>query len=399
MKTPFRKPCAAIVGAYEDPRRLMPVGTSALRIKAECAGRALAQAGLGWADVDALYDAGEAIDGPGLSIAEYFGIRPAVLTTTATGGSSFEFHVASAVEAISLGRARVALLTYGSVARSSGRSIGTELRASDTPNPMRSLEAPYGITTVASYALAANRHMHQFGTTSRQLAEIAVTARHHALRNPGAVAGLRSIGIDPKRLTVEDVVSSRLVSDPLHLLDCCLITDGGGAIVLVAPELAADVASRPVWVLGCGTGTTYSSGYGDDVTVTAAAVSGPRAFGEAGVAPGDIDVAMIYDSFTYTVLACLEDLGFCGKGEGGEYVEGGRLNFDTPGGPALNTDGGGLSSTHPGMRGIFLLIEATRQMRGESSSQVRGARLALAHGNGGRLGSRSAAATVILGAA
>jgi acetyl-CoA C-acetyltransferase len=188
-----------------------------------------------------------------------------------------------------------------------------------------------------------------------------------------------------------------MIADPLHLLECCMISDGGGAVVIAAPEVARDCAKRPVWILGGGEATKYREN-GGDVTTSAAAQSAPVAFGEAGVRPDEMDVAMIYDSFSITVLAILEDLGFCKKGEGGAWVSGGRLRFDRPGdGPALNTDGGGLSSNHPGMRGIFLLIEAARQLRGESTAQLEAARLAVAHGNGGMLGSRHSGGTVILG--
>jgi acetyl-CoA C-acetyltransferase len=259
------------------------------------------------------------------------------------------------------------------------------------------MEAPYGLTLVGNYAMVAQRHMHQYGTRPEQLAEIAVTTRAHAMRNPEAVRGLADIGQKHVReIDAGDVLGSRMVADPLHLFDCCIISDGGGAVVIVAPELARDLPKRPVWILGAGEAVKYPEN-GGDVTVSAALQSGPRAFAEAGVRPDEIDVAMIYDSFTITVLTILEDLGFCAKGEGGAYVEGGRLRFDAAGGPALNTDGGGLSSNHPGMRGIFLLIEATRQLRGESTAQVDGARLAVAHGNGGQLATRHAAGTVILG--
>lgn len=390
-------PTAAIAGVYEMPERVAP-GRSALQIKADCAARALRASGLTFADVDALYDAGESISGPGLFLPEYLGVRPAVLDTTACGGSSFEFHVAHALDAIAAGRARVALLTYGSTARSGKRAIGTEARQSDLLDPLRNLEDPFGLTTIGSYGMAANRHMYEYGTRPEDLAEIAVVARHHALRNPDAVAGLQSMGIDAVPLSVEDVLTSRMISTPLHRLECCLITDGGGAVVIVSPKLAADIDVRPVWILGASTAVEFNS-WERSIASSAAAQSGPTAFSRAGVRPAEVDIAMLYDSFTITVLTILEDLGFCAKGEGGEYVRGGRLLFDQPGGPALNTDGGGLSSNHPGMRGVFLLIEAVRQLRGESHSQVPDARLAVAHANGGRLGSRSAAGTVILGVA
>ena len=239
--------------------------------------------------------------------------------------------------------------------------------------------------------------MAQYGTTPEQLAEIAVVTRRHATRNPEAVAGLAAIGIrNNGEITVDDVLGSRLIADPLHLLECCIVSDGGGAVVIVSPAVAAGIRPPPAWILGTGEAVGYP-GYGADITSSAAVRSGSEAFGRAGVRPEEIDIAMIYDSFTITVLTILEDLGFAKKGEGGPLAASGRLAFDQPGGPALNTDGGGLSSNHPGMRGIFLLIEATRQLRGESTAQVPGARLAVAHGNGGLLGTRHAAATIVLG--
>jgi acetyl-CoA C-acetyltransferase len=387
---------AAIAGIHEFPLRRVD-GMSALQIKAESAVRALEDAGLDWGDVDALYDAGETGQGAGMAVAEYFNVRPDVVDTTAVGGSSYEFQAAHAARAIAAGRGRVALLTYGSTAHSDARAVGTGARGGQALTPAANMEAPYGLTLVGNYAMVAQRHMHQYGTRPEQLAEIAVTTRAHAMRNPEAVRGLADIGQKHVReIDAGDVLGSRMVADPLHLFDCCIISDGGGAVVIVAPELARDLPKRPVWILGAGEAVKYPE-FGGDVTVSAALQSGPRAFAEAGVRPDEIDVAMIYDSFTITVLTILEDLGFCAKGEGGAYVEGGRLRFDAAGGPALNTDGGGLSSNHPGMRGIFLLIEATRQLRGESTAQVDGARLAVAHGNGGQLATRHAAGTVILG--
>ncbi|SNT58571.1 acetyl-CoA C-acetyltransferase [Actinomadura meyerae] len=386
---------AAVAGIHEYPDRLIP-GMSRLQIKAVSAGRALADAGLDWADVDALYDAGETGPMAGIAVAEYFGITPRVIDTTAVGGSSYQFHAAHAMRDIAAGRARVALLTYGSTARSESRAIGTGGRAGQA-TPASSMETPYGLNLIANYALAARRHMHEHGTTPEQLAEIAVTTRAHAVRNPEAVAALRALGIRRTgEITVGDVLSSRRIADPLHLLECCLVSDGGGAVVIVAEDVARDLRRPPVWLLGAGEAVGYP-GNDRDITTSAAARSGPAAFAEAGLTPADIDVAMVYDSFTITVLTILEDLGFAEKGGGGALVEGGRLRWDRPGAPALNTDGGGLSSNHPGMRGIFLLIEATRQLRGESTSQVPGARHAIAHGNGGLLGTRHAAGTVILG--
>jgi acetyl-CoA C-acetyltransferase len=386
---------AAIAGIYEYPDRKVS-GLTKIQIKAESAARALADAGLALSDVDAVYDAGEG-GVTGVALAEYFGINPRVVDTTAVGGSSYQYHAAHAARDIEAGRARVALLTYGSTAKSEERAIGTGGRVFPEPTAASNLEAPYGLTLVGNYALVAQRHMYEYGTTPEQLAEIAVTTRAHAVRNPDAVRGLGAIGIKHTgEISVADVVNSRTIADPLHLLDCCLVTDGGGAVVIVAADVAKDIRKRPVWILGTGEAVGYP-GNRRDITTSAAARSGPAAFEQAGIRPEQIDIAMIYDSFTITVLTLLEDLGFAKKGEGGPYVEGGRLRWDRPGAPALNTDGGGLSSNHPGMRGIFLLIEATRQLRGESTAQVDGARYAIAHGNGGQLGTRHAGGTVILG--
>ncbi len=387
---------AAIVGIHEYPLRDVEGRVSPLQIKAESAAAALADAGLTWSDVDAIYDAGEGGGMGGLTIAEYFGLKPNVIDTTNVGGSSYEYHAAHAKRDIAAGKARVALLTYGSTAHSNVQRIGAGGRGGGV-HPADNMESFTGMTLIANYAMVARRHMSQYGTTSEQLAEISVATRAHAMRNPQAVKAMQDLEfLDIRETTVADVVGSRMVADPLHLLECCMISDGGGAVVIAAPEVARDCAKTPVWILGSGEATKYPEN-GGDITVSAAAQSAPQAFGEAGVTPAELDIAMIYDSFSITVLALLEDLGFCPKGEGGAWVEGGRLRFDNPAGPALNTDGGGLSSNHPGMRGIFLLIEAARQLRGESTSQVAGARLAVAHGNGGMLGSRHCAGTVILG--
>ncbi|MGD8416390.1 MAG: thiolase domain-containing protein [Pseudomonadales bacterium] len=387
---------AAIVGIYEYPDRDVEGRVSPLQIKAECAAAALADAGLTWSDVDALYDAGEGGGMGGLTMAEYFGLKPNVIDTTNVGGSSYEYHAAHAKRAIAAGKARVALLTYGSTAHSNVQRIGAGGRGGGV-HPADNMEVFTGMTLIANYAMVARRHMSEYGTTSEQLAEISVATRAHAMRNPDAVRAMQDLEfLDIRETTIDDVVNSRMVADPLHLLECCMISDGGGAVVIAAPDVARNCAKTPVWILGSGEATKYPEN-GGDITVSAAAQSGPQAFGEAGVNPSEIDIAMIYDSFSITVLALLEDLGFCAKGEGGAWVKGGRLRFDNPAGPALNTDGGGLSSNHPGMRGIFLLIEAARQLRGESTSQVADAKLAVAHGNGGMLGSRHCAGTVILG--
>ena len=283
------------------------------------------------------------------------------------------------------GKCDVALITYASNQLSSrGRMLGTGGRPATIPEA--TYESPYGNTLVGAYAMAARRHMHQFGTTSEQLAEIAVVTRRHASLNPLAMYR------DP--ITVQDVLNSRMIADPLHLLDCCVVSDGGGAVLVTTEERARDLKQSPVFVLGSSESHTHAHiSQMPDLTVTAAAITAQRSFAEAGIKPGDIDMAMIYDSFTITVLLLIEDLGFCKKGEGGAFVQEGRIALG--GQLPINTDGGGLSSNHPGMRGIFLIIEATRQLRGQCGPrQVENAKLAVAHGSGGLLSSQ---ATTILG--
>jgi acetyl-CoA C-acetyltransferase len=387
---------AAIVGIHEYPLRVAP-GVSAMSIKVQSIRRALEDAGLKWSDVDALYEAGDGEAAGGLQLSAYLGIHPRVIDTTSVGGSSFEFHAAHALRDIAAGKCRVAVLSYGATSASRRLAIGTGDRSGAVPNWRANMERPYGSTLIANYAMVKRRHMHQYGTTMEQLAGISVSTRHHAMRNPDAVKAmtdLEFVGIND--ITVEDVLDSRVIADPLHLLECCMISDGGGAVVIAAPDVARNCAKNPVWIIGSGEATKYLDNDGD-LTVSAAAQSGPEAFGEAGITPDEIDIAMIYDSFTITVAVCLEDLGFCAKGEAGDFVANGRLAFDNPDAKlAMNTDGGGLSSNHPGMRGIFLLFEATRQLRGESTSQVPDARLAVAHGNGGMLASVHTGGTIIL---
>ena len=388
---------AAIVGIHEYPKRKAP-GVTPLQIKAECAARALDDAGLKWSDVDGLYDAQDGAGMAGLGLAEYFGFKPNVIDTTAVGGSSYEFHASHAKRDIAAGKCKVALLTYGSTAHSDSRRIGSMGggMGAGAASPLSNMTDSWGMTLIANYAMVAQRHMYQYGTTSEQLARISVATRAHAMRNPEAVQAmtdLEFVGIN--EITVEDVLNSRMIADPLHLLECCMVSDGGGAVVIASPEVARDCKKKPVWIIGSGEATKYSEN-GGDLTVSAAAQSGPRAWAEADVSADEIDIAMIYDSFTITVMIMLEDLGFCKKGEGGAFVSEQRLRWDSPLKPALNTDGGGLSSNHPGMRGLFLLLEATRQLRGESTSQRADARLAVAHGNGGMLATSHTGGTIIL---
>jgi acetyl-CoA C-acetyltransferase len=368
-----------------------------MQIKAASLKAALEDAGLDWKDVDGLYDAGDGEGGGGLGLAAYLGMNPRVIDTTQVGGSSYEFHAAHALRDIAAGRVKVAVTTYGSTAASNRIPIGTGGRGGGGGTWSTNMENPYGSTLISNYAMVKQRHMFQYGTTDEQLAEISVATRHHAMRNPEAVKAMTDLQfVVVDEITVADVLESRVVADPLHLLECCMVSDGGGACVFVSPEVARSIKKKPVWILGSGEATRFREN-GGDITTSAATQSGPPAFAQAGVRPNEIDIAMIYDSFTITVAVCLEDLGFCKKGEIGQFVGDGHLAFDRPG-LTLNTDGGGLSSNHPGMRGLFLLLEATRQLRGESTSQVAGAKLAVAHGNGGLLGGTHTGGTVILAA-
>jgi acetyl-CoA C-acetyltransferase len=389
---------AAIVGIYEYPLRVAP-GVSALQIKAESAAQAIADAGLAWSDIDAVYDTGGDQGIGGLGISEYFGLKPQVIDTTYVGGSSFEFQANHARTMIAAGKCKAALITYGSTAHSDRRAIGTAGATGVGPaTPVNNMEDPWGLTLIGNYAMVKTRHMFQYGTTDEQFAAISVATRRHAMRNPEAVKAMTDLEfVGVRDITIQDVLESRLIAYPLRLLECCMVSDGGGALVIAAPEVARNARKKPVWIIGGGEATKYRENNGD-ITVSAGAQAAPIAFGEAGVRPSEIDVLMAYDSFSITVMCLIEDLGFCKKGEGGAYVGDGHLVFDDPRKPALNTDGGGLSSNHPGQRGIFLLLEATRQLRGESTSQVPDAKLAVAVGNGGQLGSRHATAVTILAA-
>lgn len=372
---------AAIVGASLGGVPMAP-GRSALEILGEAVHGALADAGLKLSDVDGLFTGSSYHFLAGLSVAEYLGIHPKFCEATMVGGSSYVGHLLTAAMALHTGQCEVALICYGS---NQGSGFGKLKSMAETPL----YEAPYEPRyPISSYALAAARHMHQYGTTREDLAHIAVAARQWAQLNPLAYAR------DP--LSIEQVLASRLVSDPLSVLDCCLVTDGGGALVLVRSERARDFPKPPVYVLGAAAATWHRQiGSMPDLTVTAAAESGPRAFAMAGLAPKDVDVLELYDAFTINTLLFLEDLGFCAKGEGGAFVRNGRI---APGGALpVNTNGGGLSCCHPGMYGMFLLIEAVQQLRAEAGDrQVPGAEIALCHGNGGVLSSQ---VTALLGTA
>ncbi len=372
---------AHIVGAYEHPGRDLP-HHSVQQIHAECAMGALADAGLSLGDVDGYFSTGQLGFG-GLSLAEYLGLRPSYIDSTFTGGSSFLAHVGHAAAAIAMGKCKIALITQGAKVRGVVRG---PKHTADTPE--FPFETVYGETNAGIYALAARRHMHEYGTTAAQLAAVKVQAAAYAQHNPNAL--LR------KPVSIEDVLNSPMIADPLHRLDCCVVTDGGGAVVVASPEIARQLRRPSVKLIGHAEAIKHSGNGRNDFTTTGAVISGRQAFAEAGVSPSDIQYASIYDSFTITVVMTLEDLGFCPKGAGGAFVADGQLALD--GGLPVNTDGGGLCNNHPGYQGgIVKIIEAVRQLRGEANphTQVKNCALALAHGTGGGM-SRHASVTLVL---
>jgi acetyl-CoA acetyltransferase len=361
-------------------------GRTEMEILAEAAHNAVTEAGLSMRDIDGIATASVSSTMWALPVSEYLGIQPAFVDSTMLGGSSFVSHMLPAALALNAGLCDAILVCYGSTQRTStfGRKEIAKVRPMLDPQPY---EFPYQpAMPVTAYALAAARHMHEYGTTREQLAEVAVAAREWARLNPEAFMR------DP--LSIEDVLASRMVADPLSVRDCCLVTDGAGAYVMVRADRARDLAKKPVYLLGNASATWHRQiSSMPNLTVTAAEESGLRAFAMAQMKPADIDVVELYDAFTINTILFLEDLGFCKKGEGGAFVSGGAI---APGGRlAVNTNGGGLSCTHPGMYGIFIAIEAVRQLRGECGArQVANAQTAIVHGNGGTLSSQ---VTSILG--
>ena len=372
----------AVVGAAESDLGQVAPHTSPIDLMAQATMRALDDCGLRLSDVDAVLSATTQSRYSTMALCEYLRIKPKFFDGTMIGGSSFMTHLAHAQAAIQQGICEVAVIAYGSTQR-------TVSRAAASPREFNFFETPYRPFLPASaYALAASRHMHQYGTTREQLAEVAVAARKWALLNP--------VAWEKEPLTIEQVLSARMVSHPLTVRDCCLVTDGGGAIIVTSAARAKSLRKKPVYVLGVGEAighTTISNM--PDLTVTAAFESGPKAFGMAGLKPADVDMLSLYDAFTINPILFLEDLGFCPKGEGGRFVANGAI---APGGKlAVNTSGGGLSYCHPGMYGLLVMIEAIRQVRGECGKrQVKDCEVALAHGNGGVL---STQCTVIFGSA
>ncbi|MFI9752778.1 thiolase C-terminal domain-containing protein [Streptomyces collinus] len=385
-----RRKVAVVGAALSDCGRVDDATPYALH--AQAARRALADAGLDRTLVDGFASAGLGTLAP-VEVAAHLGLRPTWVDSTSVGGSTWEVMAAHAADAIAAGHARAVLLVYGSTARAdvrAGRRTGT--LSFGTRGPLQ-FEVPYGHTLIAKYAMAARRHMIEYGTTIEQLAEVAVQARANAALNPEAMYRTP--------VTVDEVLAGPMIADPFTKLHCCVRSDGGAAVLLVAEEYVRDCRTSPVWVLGSGECVSHAAmSEWPDFTVSPAAVSGRLAFERAGVRPSEIDVAEIYDAFTYMTLVTLEDLGFCAKGEGGAFVEKGRLRVEG-GELPVNTDGGGLSAQHPGMRGLFLLVEAVRQLRGECGQrQVRRGdgtlpRLAVASGTGGWFCSSG---TVVLGA-
>jgi acetyl-CoA acetyltransferase len=374
----------ALVGAALSECGRVDV-TSPHQLHHQAASRAVADAGLTKDDIDGFASCGTGLLAP-VEIAEYLGLRPTWADGTSVGGATWEFMLEHATAAIQAGHAEVVVLVYGSTTRADlkrGRRLAN--LNFGTRGPVQ-FDAPYGHTLIAKYAMTAHRHMHEFGTTIEQLAEIAVSARYNAGFNPDAYYR------DP--ITIDDVQSAPMIADPFTTLHCCIRSDGGGAVVLTTEERARDCAKAPVWVLGTGETTSHTTmSEWADFTEAPAVRSGRLAFERAGLTPDEVDICQIYDAFTGMVLLSLEALGFCGKGEGGAFVEDGRLRLG--GALPTNTDGGGLSCCHPGMRGMFLLVEAVKQLRGECGErQVPNARIACVNGTGGWF---SSASTALLG--
>ncbi|MBL8688050.1 MAG: thiolase domain-containing protein [Rhodospirillaceae bacterium] len=380
---------AYIAGAFEHPTRHAP-DKSVAQLHAEVARGALEDAGLTKNDIDGYFCGGDAPGTGPLSMVDYMNLKVRHVDSTNIGGSSYIAHVAHAAEAIAAGKCNVALITLAGRPRSEGTAGGVPPRTDNPVQPDFAWEQPFGLATVNAYGLCAMRHMHEFGTTAEQFAWVKVAASHHAQHNPNAV--LRDL------VTVEQVVKSPMISDPIHRLDCCVISDGGGALIVARPEIAKNLKRPLVKVIGAGEAPKHQMGGNVDLTYSAAVWSGPTAFAEAGIKPADVKYVSVYDSFTVTVVIQLEDLGFCAKGKGGPFVADGNL-ISGQGKLPFNTDGGGLCNNHPAHRGgMTKVIEAVRQLRGEAhpAVQVKNCDIALAHGTGGLLGTRHGAATLIL---
>ncbi len=373
----------AMAGCGEAP------GRSSMELMAEAVYKALDDARIPLSEVDGLFATTAIHRMAAMSLAEHLGIRPAYSDGSNIGGSSFMAHAITAAMALETGQCNVAVIAYGSNQRTTGG-----FQTTSEPMPFEAVYKPRN--PVTAYALAASRYMHQYGAKREHFAEVAVAARAWARLNPEA--------FERGPLTVEDVLAARMISDPFGKLDCCLVTDGAAAMVMTRADRAKDGPRTPVYLLGAAMEHHHRMiSAMADLTVTAAASSGPRAFAMAGYGPGDMDTAQIYDAFTINTILFLEDLGYCAKGEGKDFVGGGRI---APGGAlAVNTNGGGLSCVHPGMYGMFVMIEAIRQIRRaagddeghrEPGGWIEGTKLSLAHGNGGTFSSQ---VTTVWGAA
>lgn len=384
-----RPALAYIVGAYEHPLRDAP-DTSVAQLHAEVAFGALADAGLTKDDVDGFFCGPDAPGTGPLSLADYMNLKLRHVDTTNTSGSSYLIHVAHAAQAIAAGKCNVALITLAGRPRQQGKAKGALKRMDDPNQPDFQWEHPFGIQILGVYGMVAQRHRHLYGTTTEQMAWVKVAASHHAQHNQHAM--LRNV------VSVGDVVNSPLVADPLHRLDCCVVTDGGGALIVTRPEIARSLKRPLVKLIGCGEAPVGRDGGYMEITDTGAQRSGATAFAQANVTPADISYVSLYDSFTITAMLQIEDLGFCPKGEVGRFVMDGNLISGT-GRLPFNTDGGGLCNNHPVNRGgMTKAIEAVRQIRGEAhpAVQVPNCRLALANAIGGQLGVRHASSTIIL---
>ncbi|AEB82577.1 acetyl-CoA acetyltransferase [Alicycliphilus denitrificans] len=364
----------AIVGVAESDLGKVP-GKSALELQAQAAMLALADAGLKLADVDGVF-AHTDDRFSSLQVSEFLNLRPRFVDSTSVGGMSNLLHVQRAMAAIAAGMCEVALITYGSTQLSDGSRKGGAVAADLPHTPRGQFILPYGhLSPIGYYAMVAQLHMHRYGTTPRDLAEVAVAARRWAQLNPKAYRR--------EPTSIDEVMASPLVAEPLRQRDCCLVTDGGGAMVVVSAGRARDLRQKPVYVLGAA--ETHAHHYTpfntDDWLDTGVASTAEAALRMAGVTRADIDVVQIYDHFTIGVIQSLEELGFCQRGEGGAFVADGAL---APGGRLpVNTSGGGLSYGHPGMFGMFVAIEAVRQLRGECGErQLPKAELALCHAPG-----------------
>jgi acetyl-CoA C-acetyltransferase len=377
-----------IIGAFEHPTRKAPDKSNA-QLHAECAAGAIADAGLTKDDINGYFCSGDA---PGniVSMADYMNLSLRHIDSTDSGGCSPLIQVSHAAQAVAAGKCDIALVVLSGRPRSEGVATGTTPRLTGSRHPDGQYELPMTLTTANGYAMVAMRHMHEYGTTSEQLAWIKVAASHHAQHNPNAM--LQNV------VTVDDVLQSPIIASPLHRLDCCVISDGGGAVIVTRKEIATTVKRPLVAIKGAGESVKHQSAGYFDITTSAGAIAGKSAFTEAGIAPADIKYASIYDSFTITVLVQIEDLGFCDKGKGGSFVADGNL-ISGSGKLPFNTDGGGLCSNHPSNRGgMTKIIEAVRQLRGEAhpAVQVANCDLVLAHGTGFQLGARHGGATLIM---